>query len=385
MLNFNYDIGTKVYFGKGQIEKLPGSVKQYGKKVLLCYGGGSIKRNGIYDTITSLFSENGIEWEELSGIEPNPRHTTVNRGAEICRNKDIDVIVAVGGGSTIDCAKAVAFAKFYDGDAWDIVSRKAKPTAFLPVIAILTLSATGSEMDTFGVISNMETNDKIGFGFPESRPVAAILDPEYTYSVSKYQTAAGSADIMSHALETYFTIVKDAYLQDRFLEGILKTVIRYAPVALEDPENYEARANLMWASSWAINDMVGYGKKCPWTVHPMEHELSAFFDITHGVGLAILTPAWMEYVLSEDTVDKFVEYAVNVWDIVPSGDRFETAQKGIDATKDFFFNTLGIPSKLSEVGITEDKLETMANKLNLSAGYVPLTSEDVLNIYKACF
>ena len=385
MYNFKYDIGTKVYFGKDQIEQLPASVKEYGKKVLLCYGGGSIKRNGIYDTVTGLFKENGIEWVELSGIEPNPRHTTVNRGAAICRENHVDVVVAIGGGSTIDCAKAVAFAKFYDGDAWDIVTRKAKPTGFLPVIAVLTLSATGSEMDSFGVISNMDTNDKLGFSFPESRPVVAIMDPQYTFSVSKYQTASGSADIMSHTLETYFTPVKDAFLQDRFLEGILKTVIKYAPVALEEPENYEARANLMWASSWAINDMTGYGKKCPWTVHPMEHELSAYFDITHGVGLAILTPHWMEYVLSEDTVDKFVEYAVNVWNIPAGEDRFDTAHKGIEATRRFFFETLGIPSRLRDVGITEDKLEVMANKLNLTNVYVPLTSEDVLKIYKASF
>lgn len=385
MRNFIYDIGTKVYFGKGQISNLPGIVKENGKKVLLVYGGGSIKKNGIYDSIIALFKENNIEWVELSGVEPNPRHTTVNKGAEICRANDVDIVVAVGGGSTIDCAKAIAYTKFYDGDCWDIVSGKVKPTAFLPVIAILTLAATGSEMDTFGVISNMETNDKLGFGFPESRPVAAIMDPEYTYSVSAYQTAAGSADIMSHILETYFTVIKDGYLQDRFCESLLKTVIHYAPIALKDPTNYEARANLMWANSWAINDMVGYGKKCAWTVHPMEHELSAYFDITHGVGLAILTPEWMKYVLSDATVDKFVEYGVNVFGLDANDDKYAIANKAIEKTQEFLFETLGITNKLSSLGITEESLPVMANKLNLPDGFVPLNSEDVLNIFKASF
>ena len=385
MVNFTYDIGTKVYFGKGQISALPASVKAYGSKVLLAYGGGSIKKNGIYDTITRLFRDNGISWTELSGIEPNPRHTTVNRGAEICRQNNVDVIVAVGGGSTIDCAKAVAFGTFYEGDAWDIIIGKAKPTRFLPVIAVLTLAATGSEMDRNGVISNLETNDKVGFAFAQSRPVTAIMDPEYTYSVSRYQTAAGSADIMSHVLETYFTPIIDGYLQDRFCESLLKTVIHYAPIALKQPDNYEARANLMWASSWAINDMIGYGKRCPWTVHPMEHELSAFFDITHGIGLAILTPAWMDYVLNEKTANKFAQYAVNVFGIQPQGDEMKTARAGIEETRRFFFQTLEIPSRLRDVGISEASLSIMANKLNLPSGYVPLDSADILKIYQACY
>lgn len=385
MVNFTYDIGTKVHFGKGQIAALPACVKEYGSKVLLTYGGGSIKRNGIYDTISRLFRENGIEWVELSGIDPNPRHTTVNEGAELCRKHNVEVIVAVGGGSTIDCSKAISACTFYEGDAWDIVIGKGKPGGFLPIIAVLTLSATGSEMDRGGVISNLETNDKKGVSFDETRPKAAILDPEYTYSVSRYQTAAGSADIMSHVLETYFTPITDGYLQDRFCEALLKTVVHYAPIAMEQPDNYEARANLMWASSWAINDMIGYGKRCPWTVHPMEHELSAFFDITHGVGLAILTPAWMDYVLSEKTVDKFVEYAENVFGIAPCEDKFAVAKAGIAATRKFLHETLGIPSRLREVGITEESLKVMADKLDLPNGFVPLTGEDVLNIYRACY
>ncbi len=220
---------------------------------------------------------------------------------------------------------------------------------------------------------------------PILRPKVSILDPTYTYSVSKYQTAAGTADIISHVLEVYFSRVTDAYLQDRFCEALLKTAIHYGRIAMDEPENYEARANLMWTSSLAINDMIANGKACAWSVHPMEHELSAFFDITHGVGLAILTPAWMEHILSDATVDKFVEYAKNVFDIPVEGrDKFEVAKEAIAATKKVFTD-MDIPTRLSEVGIKEDTLETMANKLNIPDAYVPLTSKDVLEIYKACF
>jgi len=387
MYNFTYDIRTIVHFGEGQIEKLPGAVKQYGKKVLLAYGGGSIKKIGLYDTIIQGFKQNGIEWVELSGIEPNPRHTSVNEGARLCRENGVEAIVAVGGGSTLDCAKAIACATFYDGDAWDLVIGKAKATKFLPLLTVLTLSATGSEMDCGGVISNMDTNDKEPIIYPELRPKVSILDPTYTYSVSKYQTAAGTADIISHVLEVYFTQVKDAYLQDRFCEAVLKTAIHYGKIAIDQPDNYEARANLMWASSWAINDMLSYGKGGPWSVHPMEHQLSAFFDITHGVGLAILTPPWMEYVLSDETVGKFAEYGVNVFGIDPKLDQYEIAKAAIAATRQVFVD-LGIPMRLSEVGITEDKLEIMAEKSAVGipdGAYVPLTAKDVLNIYKACF
>lgn len=385
MYNFTHDIGTIVHFGKGQIEKLPGAVKQYANKVLLTYGGGSIKKNGIYDAVIKGFKENGIEWVELSGIDPNPRVTSVREGQKICKEQGIEAIVAVGGGSTLDCSKAIACAAFYDGDPWDLWTGKAPIQKALPLLTVLTLSATGSEMDTGGVITNLETNDKLGAGAPILRPKVSILDPTYTYSVSKYQTAAGTADIISHVLEVYFSRVTDAYLQDRFCEALLKTAIHYGRIAMDEPENYEARANLMWTSSLAINDMIANGKACAWSVHPMEHELSAFFDITHGVGLAILTPAWMEHILSDATVDKFVEYAKNVFDIPVEGrDKFEVAKEAIAATKKVFTD-MDIPTRLSEVGIKEDTLETMANKLNIPDAYVPLTSKDVLEIYKACF
>ncbi len=385
MLNFTYDIGTKIFFGKGEIVKLPAEIKKYAGKILLAYGGGSIKKTGIYDIVTGLLKENGIAWEELSGIEPNPRVTSVREGVRICREHGLQAVLAVGGGSTIDAAKVVAGAVAYPGDPWDLVTGKAAAKDVLPVFSVLTLSATGSEMDRVAVISNMDTNDKLGTASPDYRPKASVLDPTYTYTVSKYQTAAGTADIMSHLMETYFTKVTSAYVHDRLIEGMLKTCIHYGPIAYNEPENYEARANLMWTSSLAINDMIAYGKRCPWSCHAMEHELSAYYDITHGIGLAILTPAWMRHVLSEKTVDKFVEFAKNVFDIDCDGDKFAAANAGISALEQFF-RTLDIPATLKEVGIGEEKLDVMAEKAGskLSEAYVPLNKGDVLAIFKAC-
>lgn len=314
MQNFNYSIPTKIHFGKGQIKQLS-NIKEFGKRVLMVYGGGSIKKNGLYDSAMAVLKENNIEVFELSGVEPNPKIESVRAGANLCKEKAIDVVLAIGGGSTIDCSKVIAAGAKYEGDPWDLVLDGSKIKAALPVVAILTLAATGSEMDGFAVISDMAKNDKLGTGSELVKPVFSIMDPEYTFSVSKKQTAAGTADIMSHVFEVYFTKEKDAYIQARLCEAVLKTCIKYGPIAVDNPEDYEARANLMWASSLAINGLLSYGSDVEWGVHPMEHELSAFYDITHGEGLAILTPPWMEFVLSDSTLYKFVEYGVNVWGI----------------------------------------------------------------------
>lgn len=383
MNNFIYSIPTKIYFGKGQIKHIAEAVKPYGHKVLLVYGGGSIKKNGIYDEVTELLKEAGITYEELSGVEPNPRITTVRKGVEICKTKGIEAVLPIGGGSTIDCAKVVAAGAFYDGDAWDIVKNPKLITKALPLISVLTLSATGSEMDTFAVISNMETNDKIGTSSELVRPAASILDPSYTQTVSAYQTAAGTADMMSHIFEVYFSNV-EGYMQDRMAEALLKTCIHYGVKAVQEPDNYEARANLMWTSSWAINDFLTLGKEVAWTVHPMEHELSAYYDITHGAGLAILTPHWMRYVLSDETVEKFKTFAMNVWNIPDSGDGFAMANEAIDKTAGYF-KALGLPSTLTEVGIGTENLDIMSKKAAraLKGAYVELTAEEVKKIYEA--
>ncbi len=383
MQNFYYNIPTKIYFGKGQIEYLGEKLKEITDKVLLAYGGGSIKKNGLYDKVIEQLKNAGIEWEELSGIEPNPRIESVRKGVSICKEHGIGAVLAVGGGSTIDCAKIIASGTCYDGDPWDQVIDNSKITKALPVVSVLTLAATGSEMDGFAVISDLTKNEKWGTGNDITKPVFSILDPEYTFTVSPRQTAAGTADIMSHTFENYFTTEKGAFLQARFCEGILKTCVHYAPIALKSPDNYEARANLMWASSMAINGVCSYGENTAWAVHPMEHELSAFYDITHGVGLAILTPFWMEYVLNENTVWRFVEYGKNVWGIFDGTD-MKIAKEAIAKTR-AFFASIGLPGSLHEIGIDETHFDVMAQKAadgGLQYGFIPLNKDDVKKIFQ---
>ena len=384
MNNFEFCVSTDVLFGKGQEEQLPAKLAPYGKKILLTYGGGSIKKSGIYDKVKNLLKD--FEIFELGGIDPNPRVESVSEGADICRKEGIDLILAVGGGSTIDCSKAIAAAACYDGDAWDLLTGKGQITGALPVAVVLTIAATGSEMDCAAVISNMQTNEKLLMGHPALLPKVAVLNPENTFTVPPYQTASGSADMMSHIIESYFDTV-DAFVPDAIAEGLLRAVIRYTPEALEDPENYEARAQLMWTSSLALNGITSTGKSFMWSCHYIEHELSAYYDITHGAGLAMLTPKWMRYILSEKTVDKFCDYAVNVWGLEKSEDKFALANAGIDATEQFF-QKIGLPSTLHEFGIDDAKFAQMAEKAVrigcLQSAYVPLNEEDVVNILKMC-
>jgi len=382
MLNFTYSIPTKIHFGKGQISHLT-ELKQSGSRVLLVYGGGSIKRAGIYDEAIRLLTGAGMTVSELPGVEPNPRIESVRRGVEICKTENVDMVLAIGGGSTIDCAKVIAAGAKYDGDAWDLVLNPNLIQSALPIYTVLTLSATGSEMDGIAVISDLTKNEKWATAAACMKPAMSILDPEYTYSVSKKQTAAGTADMISHIFENYFTPVKGADVQARFCEGLLKTAFWYGPIAMDEPTNYDARANLMWTASFAINGLCSDGADVKWCVHPMEHELSAYYDITHGVGLAILTPVWMEYVLNENTETKFAEYGRNVWNL--SGDDATVAKEAIACTRDFFFNKLGLPATLTEVGIDETHFDEMAAKASkgLENAYVPLSAEDVKNILKA--
>jgi len=384
MDNFRFCVGTDILFGKGQVEKLPEVLAPFGKKVLLVYGGGSIKKTGLYDRVLSLLKD--FEVFELSGIEPNPRVESVYAGAKICKEQKIEAILAVGGGSTIDCSKAIGAAAHYDGDAWDLILEPSKIRKALPIVTILTLAATGSEMDAGGVITNLKTKEKLGFMNPLVLPKASILDPTNTYTVSAWHTAAGAADIMSHILEVYFGH-QEAFIADRISEALLKTVIHYAPIAIREPENYEARAQLMWASTLALNGLTSTGKMCAWTCHPIEHEISAYYDITHGVGLAILTPRWMRYALNEKTADLFATYAVNVWGFAPSEDRFRLANAGIDATE-AFFKSIGIPMTLGEMRINSEHFQAMAEHAvsvgSLQYAFVPLVPQDVVKILTAC-
>ncbi len=385
MYNFTHDIPTKILFGKGQIEKLTKELSVFGKRVLLAYGGGSIKKTGLYDDVMRRLEKDGFTVTECSGIEPNPRIATVEKGVRLCRENKIDAVLAVGGGSTIDCAKAICAGVYFDGDLWDMVMHPEKIRKALPLVDVLTLSATGSEFDAFGVISNPETQQKIGSPF--TYPSVSICDPTYTFTVPAGQTAAGAADIMSHIMEVYFSYCDDSVVSEGLCETILKTVIKFLPAALKNPDNYTARANLMYASTLACCGMPGYGKDLySWSCHGMEHELSAFYDITHGVGLAILTPRWMKYVLNDKTAGRFALFARNVWGL-DDDDEFALAEKGIDALYGFFKEN-GIPMTLSELGIGTENFKKMAEDAvlygDLANAFVPLSASDVEKIFEAC-
>ena len=384
MNNFTYYVPTKVYFGKGQISHLV-ELKESGSKVLLVYGGGSIKKLGLYNTVMALLRKIGLKIYELPGIEPNPRIESVRKGVQLCKENKIDMVLAVGGGSVIDAAKVIAGGAVYGGDPWSLVIHPQYILKALPLYTVLTLSATGSEMNGNAVISDLKAHEKWGTYSPFFKPKMSICDPEYTYSVSARQTASGTADIMSHTFENYFTTVPGGFLQEKFCESVLMTCIKYGPAALEDPKDYEARAALMWASSNAINGLLNAGTGVAWCVHPMEHELSAFYDITHGEGLAILTPHWMRFALNENTVEKFANYGRNVWGIF-GGDDYEVANAAIDRTAEFFTKELHIPGSLREVGIEDDKyFKEMAAKAAAGSkgSFVPLTAEDVEGIFRA--
>lgn len=387
---FVYSIPTKIYFGEDQLGNLVPELKQFGNRVLLTYGGGSIKRIGLYDKVMAELKAGDMEVFEFGGIEPNPRHTTVNKGADICKKEKIDVLLAIGGGSTIDATKVIGSATYYDGDCWDLVSHKAEITNCLPIVTILTLSATGSEMNAGGVISNMETNQKYGLIHPLQRPKASFLDPTNTYSVNAYQTASGSVDILSHIFDVgFFTHDEGLYMVDSLMDELIKTVIKYAPLALKEPENYEARANLMWASSWALNGFLSGGKRIYAILHIMEHELSAYYDITHGHGLAILTPRWMEYILDERTAPIVHHLGVVAFGVDENLPAIEGGKQTASKIYDFYFNTLGLQPNLSDLGIDDNKLAEMAE--NICHGndlpdesFKVLNQKDIENIYKMC-
>lgn len=384
---FIYDIPTKVYFGENQLGHLANEIKKHGKKVLLTYGGGSIKKNGLYSKVMKSLENQGLEIFEFGGIEPNPRHTSCNEAIKLCKDKKIDVLLAVGGGSVIDATKFIGAGTFYEGDVWDLVTGKASFTKCLPIISILTLSATGSEMNHGGVITNLETQDKIGRLHPIMQPIVSFLDPTNTYSVNPYQTACGCADMMSHIMEVYFNMDQDLVLLDSFMEGMMKNIIHFGPIAMKNPNDYEARANLMWISSWAINGFINGGKNQEWTCHPIEHQLSAYYDITHGLGLGMVTPRWMEYCLDETTVSKYYQFGINVFDLDKNLDQMMVAKQSIERLSNFFFQTLGLHSSFKAIGIDDSKFQVMAQKAcnnDVLKGFKPLKEKDIVKIFKMC-
>ncbi len=387
MFNYVHDIKTKLYFGKGSISYLKESLEQFGKNVLIVYGGGSIKKIGLYDEVIKILNDNDFKYVECGGVEPNPRIESVEKGVRLCKENNIDVVLAIGGGSTIDCSKAICSGYYFDGDdLWEMVKNRQKGRKSLPLVDILTISATGSEFDGGGVITNLKTKEKLGSPF--TYPSVSICDPTYTFSVSKYQTAAGSADIMSHIFEGYFAREMDSDLADGIAETVLKSVMKNLPIALKEPDNYSARANLMADANIACSGIPEYGKDYTgWPCHAIEHELSAYYDITHGVGLAILTPRWMRYILKKDpsTLQRFERFGKNVMGLDGSG--LDLANRAIDKLEEFY-KDCGIPMSLSELNINDEHFKEMAVHANindrLKNAYVPLNNDDVEEILRAC-
>ncbi|MGI8384763.1 iron-containing alcohol dehydrogenase [Robertmurraya sp. P23] len=385
MDNFTFFNPTKLIFGKDTIEQLKVEVPQYGKKVLLVYGGGSIKRNGLYDQVLSLLKEVDVEVYELPGVEPNPRLTTVKKGVEICRNEGIDFLLAVGGGSVIDCTKAIAAGAKYDGDTWDLMTRKAVAKEALPFGTVLTLAATGSEMNSGSVITNWETNEKYGWGSAVTFPQFSILDPVNTYTVPRDQTVYGIVDMMTHVFEHYFHLTENTELQDRMCEGLLLTVMEAAPKLLENLENYEHRATILYSGTMALNGMLSMGYRGDWATHNIEHAVSAVYDIPHGGGLAILFPNWMKHNLKVKP-ERFKKLAVRVFGVNAEGKTDEeVGLEGIDKLREFW-NSIGAPARLADYDIDDSQIEVMADKAMVYGefgNFTKLNKEDVMAIYRA--
>ena len=382
MQNFDYMTPTRLIFGRDAIAKLPEVMTRFGKKILLTYGGGSIKKIGLYQKVLEMLK--GYDIVELPDIQPNPKYDpSVLDGVRLCKEHNVDVILSVGGGSVLDCSKAIAAGAKYDGDPWDLISYKVKAKAALPIVDIITLAATGSEYDCGGVISRTETNDKIGYIDPLLFPVVSILDPVYTFTVSKKQTAAGIADAMNHTIEQYF-VADSTLLNDGFCESMLRSLMTNGRKCLENPEDYTARAEMMLACTYGCNGILALGNSYSgWPCHGIEHALSAYYDITHGEGLAIITPRWMRHILSERTIDRFVKYGINVFGIDPTLPKQEIAGKAIDATYEFF-ESINIPMHLHDVGIDDSRIDEMAHHIAINEGldkaYAPLTEQDIKEI-----
>ena len=386
MEKFEYCNPTRLIFGKDVVNRLPEVMQPLGKKVLLAYGGGSIKRSGLYDKVCKLLKD--FEIYELSGIEPNPKYNpSVLDGVRICKEQGIEVILSVGGGSVLDCCKAIAGGAKYDGDTWQMIIGNAEVTAALPIVDIMTLAATGSEYDNCGVISRTETNDKLAFMSPLFAPVCSILDPTYTFTVNAKHTAAGVADAFNHVLEQYFT-TPNSVVTDGICETLLTTLMKFGPIAIEQPDNYEARAEIMYACTFGCNGSLALGAGVAnWPMHSIEHALSAYYDITHGEGLAMITPKWMKHILSEKTLHRFVKYGVKVFGLDASKPEMEIAEEAIACTYRFF-KSLGLPMSLREVGIDDSRLGEMAHhiaqeRLDRDFFFAPLTETDILEILKA--
>lgn len=387
MVNFDYQTPTRLIFGKGVVkEKLGQVMEPYGRKVLLTYGGGSIKRSGIYDEVMRILS--GKEVYELPGIEPNPKYNpSVLEGVRICKEKGIDVILAVGGGSVLDCTKAIAGAACSDADPWDVITAKVATDRAIPIVDIITMAATGSEYDSGGVISRTETNDKLAYFSKHVFPAVSFIDPSYTFTVPLKHTLAGVADCINHIMEQYFC-GEHIMMNDAFMEGAIKSLMKNVRIVMEQPDNYEARAEIFYATTLGCNGIYALGNsKSGWPMHAIEHALSAYYDITHGEGLAIVTPRWMRHILNENTIERFVAFGTGVFGIDSTLPQAVIAEKAIDAIYNFY-KEIGIPMTLREVGIDESRIDEMARHIAMNEGldkaWAPLFEDDIAAILRDC-
>lgn len=385
MNNFDFFSPTYFVFGKDREKESGTYVKRFGgTKVLIHYGGGSVIKSGLMDTVKESLTKENISFVELGGAKPNPRSGLVYEGIELCKKEKVDFILAVGGGSAIDSAKAIALGSVYDGDFWDFYSGKAQPQNALPVGTILTIAAAGSEGSPSSVITKEEGMLKRGAGSDYIRPKFSILNPALTMTLPAYQTACGATDIMAHVCERYFTNTKDVDVTDRLCEAILLTIVKKVPKVIKNPLDYEARANIMWAGMVAHNDIVGVGRDQDWNSHDLEHELSALYDCAHGAGLAVVMPAWMEYVMHQDIM-RFAQFATRVWGCeMDFANPEETAMKGINSFKDFL-SSIGMPVTFEELGAKEKDIPEMVEKWskgNTPHGFVKIGKVEATAIYK---
>jgi len=362
MINFKFYNPAKIIFGKKTEESVAKEIKALGKsRVLLVYGGGSIKKYGLYDTVVNKLKEENIFFCELSGVKPNPRLSLVYEGIKLCRENQIDFILAVGGGSVIDTAKGISAGVSYDGDVWDLFLGKGKHKDTLPIGSILTIAAAGSETSNSCVITKEEGQEKRSYNTLDFIPKFAIMNPELTYTLPEYQTACGCSDILAHLMERYFTQVTCVDYTDRLLEASMRTIIDYAPLAMKEPNNYDYRAEIMWLGSLAHNGLLNTGRIGDWGSHRIEHELSGIYDIAHGAGLSIIFPAWLKYVYKEN-IDRFVQFAVRVFDVnLPMENKKEIVKEGINKLEEFY-RRLQLPVYLHEVNIGDEHFKEMAEK-----------------------
>lgn len=386
MLNFTFYNPAKIYFGAGQEAKVGEYVAQYSKKILLHYGGGSIKKNGIYQKVADSLRKSGVAFVELGGVQPNPRLSLVRKGMQLCKEHGLNFILAVGGGSVIDSAKGIAVGVCEQEDIWDYyMGGSDRITQALPIGVVLTIPATGSESSPSSVITNEENDMKRSIATPHVIPKFAVLNPEFTYTLPPYQIACGASDILSHLMERYFTQVDHVDFTDRLLEASMRTILDHGVLALEHPEDYHARAEMMWVGTVAHNGLLNTGRIGDWASHHIEHELSGIYDIAHGAGLAIVTPAWMKYVCHAN-MDRFVQFATRVFDVsYPMAEKESIVREGI-LRLEAWYRRMGLPIRLSEVGIGRDRFAEMAGKCMIGrsreGNFQKLDQEDIIKIYE---